>query len=82
MGFAAETNNIHEFAKKKLNQKYCDFIVANDVSNKKIGFNSNYNEIHIISKSGKTSKKYKNTKSYVANYIVEKIINNFINEIY
>tara|TARA_B100000686_G_scaffold335348_1_gene403811 strand:- start:2760 stop:3986 length:1227 start_codon:yes stop_codon:yes gene_type:complete len=82
VGFAAETNNIHEFAKKKLNQKYCDFIVANDVSNKKIGFNSNYNEIHIISKSGKTSKKYKNTKSYVANYIVEKIINNFINEIY
>ena len=48
VGFAAETNNVIEYAKKKLEQKHCDWIIANDVSDKNIGFNSKNNEISII----------------------------------
>jgi len=78
VGFAAETENISEFAKKKINKKYCDWIVANDVSNPEIGFGSDYNEVAIISKSGEVIKLEKNAKSYIANYVVKKIINYFV----
>ena len=42
IGFAAETDNIENNAEKKLNNKNCDWIIANDVSNKKIGFSSRF----------------------------------------
>ena len=77
IGFAAETNNILKFAKEKKNRKHCDWIIANDVSNSKIGFNSEYNAISIIS-NNKIEKIEKNLKSYIANKIAKKIINNFI----
>ncbi len=41
---------------KKLNNKNCDWIIANDVSNKKIGFNSDFNEVTIYYKSEKKEK--------------------------
>tara|TARA_B100001057_G_scaffold339077_1_gene339859 strand:+ start:225 stop:1424 length:1200 start_codon:yes stop_codon:yes gene_type:complete len=75
VGFAAETNNLENYAKKKLNEKNCDWIVANDISNKKIGFNSNFNEVSIFYKNNKTEKlKYK-PKSEISDELVEKIIN-------
>jgi phosphopantothenoylcysteine decarboxylase/phosphopantothenate--cysteine ligase len=77
VGFAAETNNILKFAKEKKNKKYCDWIIANDVSNSEIGFNSEYNAVSIIY-DNKVEKIEKNLKSYIANKIAKKIINNFI----
>ena len=77
VGFSAETNNILKFAKEKRNRKYCDWIIANDVSNPEIGFDSDYNAVSIIYKN-KVEKIEKNLKSYIANKIAEKIINNFI----
>ena len=75
IGFAAETNNLEEYASKKLNEKNCDWIVANDVSNKKIGFNSDFNEVSIFYKNDKPDKlKYKH-KSEISDEIVEKIFN-------
>ena len=60
---------------KKLNEKNCDWIIANDVSNKKIGFNSDFNEVSIFYKSNNTEKlKYKH-KSEISDEVVEKIIN-------
>ena len=50
IGFAAETDNVENNAEKKLNNKNCDWIVANDVSNKKIGFDSDFNEVTIYYK--------------------------------
>ena len=47
IGFAAETNEIDKNAEEKLNKKNCDWIISNDVSNKDIGFNSDYNEVTI-----------------------------------
>ena len=75
VGFAAETNNLEDYAIKKLNDKNCDWIVANDVSNKKIGFDSDFNELSIFYRDKKTDKlKYK-PKSEISDELVEKIIN-------
>ena len=75
VGFAAETNNLENYANKKLIEKNCDWIVANDVSNKKIGFDSDFNEVSIFYKNDKTDKlKYK-PKSEISDELVEKIIN-------
>ena len=77
IGFAAETNNLENYANEKLNEKNCDWIVANDVSNKKIGFNSDFNEVSIFYKNKKTDKlKYK-PKSEISDELVEKIIHHF-----
>ena len=75
VGFAAETTNLENYSNQKLNQKNCDWIVANDVSNKKIGFDSDFNEVSIFYKNNKTEKlKYK-PKSEISEELVEKIIN-------
>ena len=62
---------------KKKNRKYCDWIIANDVSNPDIGFNSEYNAVSILY-DDKVEKIGKNLKSYIADKIARKIINNFI----
>ncbi|MDC0518438.1 bifunctional phosphopantothenoylcysteine decarboxylase/phosphopantothenate--cysteine ligase CoaBC [Candidatus Pelagibacter sp.] len=75
VGFAAETNDLENYASKKLNEKNCDWIVANDVSNKKIGFDSDFNEVSIFYKNNKIDKlKYK-LKSEISDELVEKVIN-------
>ncbi len=75
VGFAAETNNLKNYANKKLNEKNCDWIVANDVSNDSIGFDSDFNEVSIFYKDKKIDKlKYK-SKSEISDELVEKIIN-------
>ena len=53
VAFAAETKNLKKYAEKKLFSKNAHFIVANDVSDPKIGFNSDDNKVMIISDSGK-----------------------------
>lgn len=49
VGFAAETQNIEVYARKKLTEKNLDMVVANDVSNPAIGFNSEDNQVTLIS---------------------------------
>jgi phosphopantothenoylcysteine decarboxylase / phosphopantothenate---cysteine ligase len=50
VGFAAETENVIEYAKAKLIKKSCDLIIANDVSTGVFG--TNKNKVHLVSKSG------------------------------
>ena len=50
VGFAAETNDVENYAKKKLAEKNLDLIIANDVSNSEIGFISDNNAVTVISK--------------------------------
>ncbi|WP_440930485.1 bifunctional phosphopantothenoylcysteine decarboxylase/phosphopantothenate--cysteine ligase CoaBC [Candidatus Pelagibacter sp.] len=74
IGFAAETNNLESYAKKKLNEKNCDWIIANDVSKSTIGFNSDFNEVSIFYKNNKSDKISYKPKSEISDEIVEKII--------
>jgi phosphopantothenoylcysteine decarboxylase/phosphopantothenate--cysteine ligase len=78
VGFSAETEKLIENSVKKLNYKYCDIIVANDVSKKETGFNVDYNKVSIIEKSGKIENIPKNKKSYIASKIAKKIIDKFL----
>ena len=80
IGFAAETENVLENALKKLNKKRCDWIVANDVSDKSIGFNSDNNEVTIIYKNQKIEKISKVSKAEIASEIVNRIINSTENK--
>ena len=48
VGFAAETENLEANAREKLRQKECDLVVANDISKKGIGFDSDHNEVLLV----------------------------------
>ncbi len=48
VGFAAETQNVEEYARQKRQQKQLDLICANDVSLADNGFNSDNNALHIL----------------------------------
>jgi phosphopantothenoylcysteine decarboxylase/phosphopantothenate--cysteine ligase len=78
VGFSAETEKLIENSIKKLNSKYCDIIIANDVSEKETGFNVDYNKVSIIEKNGKIENLTKNKKSYIASRIAKKIIDKFL----
>ena len=81
VGFAAETNDIIKFAKDKLEKKHCDWIIANDISDKSIGFNSHNNEVSIIQKGNDIEKITKRDKAEVASILVKKILKKFsVNE--
>jgi len=76
IGFAAETNDVQENAQKKLIEKNCDWIIANDVSNNSIGFDSDFNEVSIFYKD----KEFKNErltikkKSEISEEITDRVI--------
>ena len=78
VGFSAETENLIQNSKIKLKEKYCDLIVANDVSKKNSGFNSEYNKVSIIDKNGGVKTISKNKKSYIANIIAKIILNKLL----
>ena len=77
VGFSAETNDLNKNAILKLKNKNCDLIIANDVSKKDTGFNSDYNSVQIIDNSGKVQTLKKNKKSFIANKIVETVLKKF-----
>ncbi len=78
VGFSAETERILHNSKNKLKNKNADWIVANDVSKKDIGFNKDFNEVTIIRSDGKISQIKKSKKSFIASVITEKIINELL----
>lgn len=52
IGFAAETQNLLEHARAKLSKKGADWLIANDVSNPAIGFNSDKNQVYVLGAQG------------------------------
>ena len=74
IGFAAETNNLSTNAKEKLNEKNCDWVIADDVSDQTIGFGSDFNKISIFYKDKPEENFEKMSKSLVAEEIVKRII--------
>ena len=74
IGFAAETSELEKNSQKKLLEKNCDWIIANDISNTNIGFNSEYNEVSIFYKNMKKEKILKVKKSVIADEIVKRVV--------
>ena len=79
VGFAAESENLFDNARSKLEKKGCDLIVANDVSNNEIGFESDFNVVHLFYKDKNIDdeKIPKNFKSVIADELIKKITNKF-----
>lgn len=72
VGFAAETNDVETYAKNKLKAKNLDAIIANDVSDKTIGFNSEQNAVSIITHS-RIERIPKSSKQAIAESIIHHI---------
>ncbi len=73
VGFAAETNDLIENAKGKVNKKNLDFIVANDLTEEGAGFGTDTNIVKIIDKEGNISNYPQMKKDEVANVILDKV---------
>ena len=78
VGFSAETDNLVKNSIKKMQDKFCDIMIANDVSKKEVGINSELNEVIIIDKNGKIEKIKKNSKKFIASVIAKKIVETFL----
>ena len=78
IGFSAETEKLLQNSRTKLKNKNADWIIANDVSKKDIGFNKDYNAVTIIRSNGKISQIKKNKKSFIASIISEEIVKNLL----
>jgi phosphopantothenoylcysteine decarboxylase/phosphopantothenate--cysteine ligase len=74
VGFAAETNSLKKNSLKKLSEKNCDWIIANDISQNDIGFESDFNKVSIYYKNNSEENLPKMKKSSLANEIVNRII--------
>lgn len=74
VGFAAETNNVYEYAMAKLKKKNFDFIVANDVTKEGAGFNVDTNIISIIDRDGDSTSYPLMDKMKVARVILDKVL--------
>jgi phosphopantothenoylcysteine decarboxylase / phosphopantothenate---cysteine ligase len=74
VAFAAETNSVETNAREKLQRKDADLIVANDVSDSAIGFDSEENEVLIIGRDGQSSRLAKAPKFVIANRILDVVV--------
>ena len=73
VGFAAESNDHLENARKKLEGKNLDWIVVNDISNRTIGFESEKNEVTLLSRKNETFTLPLSTKREIASGILQRI---------
>jgi phosphopantothenoylcysteine decarboxylase/phosphopantothenate--cysteine ligase len=74
VAFAAETNDVVAHAREKLAKKNADVIVANDVSDASIGFDSGQNEVVVIARDGSVVTIAKASKGTVANRILDVVV--------
>src|SRR5438552_3578556 len=74
VAFAAETDSVEDNARQKLLRKNADLIVANDVADSAIGFDSDQNEVLVIGRDGFSMKIPKAAKIVVANRILDLIV--------
>ena len=80
IGFAAEDENLLLNARNKMISKNCDWMLANDISQKNSGFNVDMNKILLLRQDGKKMIINRNTKSYIASLITEKILQKFVGD--
>ena len=74
VAFAAETDALEENAREKLLKKNADLIVANDVRDPAIGFDSDQNEVLVIARDGSVTKFAKAPKIVIANRILDEVV--------
>jgi len=73
VGFAAETNDLETYARKKLEKKNLDFIVANDVSAHDAGFGTDTNRVQIFYRDGREESQPLMSKARLAGLILDRL---------
>ena len=73
VGFAAETENVEEYASKKLQTKNADMIVANNVKSEGAGFGMDTNIVTLIKRDGSKIELPLMSKTEVAERIIDEI---------
>ena len=73
VGFAAETDHVEEYARRKLFEKRCDWIVANKVGEVGAGFAANTNTVTLIGAGGESVKLGPAPKNEIAGELIDKI---------
>ncbi|MDK7758061.1 bifunctional phosphopantothenoylcysteine decarboxylase/phosphopantothenate--cysteine ligase CoaBC [Providencia rettgeri] len=76
VGFAAETQNVEEYARQKRQQKQLDLICANDVSLADNGFNSDNNALHLFDANGDIRLPHCN-KNELSHYLLDEILQRY-----
>ena len=71
VGFAAETHDLAKYASGKLEKKGCDLVVANDVSRRDIGFDTDHNEVQLFFADGRREVLPVQTKAGIGQKLVE-----------
>ena len=74
VGFAAETQNLLQYAREKIEKKNLDFIVANDVTKPGAGFNTTTNTVKIIARDGSIEEVPLMTKREIAKRIFDCVL--------
>jgi phosphopantothenoylcysteine decarboxylase / phosphopantothenate---cysteine ligase len=74
VAFAAETDMVEQNAREKLQRKGADLIVANDVADARIGFDSDQNEVLVIARDGSTTRIERTSKATIANRILDVVV--------
>ncbi|ADZ85068.1 bifunctional phosphopantothenoylcysteine decarboxylase/phosphopantothenate--cysteine ligase CoaBC [Cellulosilyticum lentocellum] len=73
VGFAAETQNVLEYAKEKITKKHLDFIVANNIAEDGAGFKGDTNIATIIESSGAVTAYEQMSKLQLGHVILDKV---------
>jgi phosphopantothenoylcysteine decarboxylase/phosphopantothenate--cysteine ligase len=74
VGFAAETGNLVEEARRKLESKNCDMVVGNLVSVTETGFESDENEVVLVLRTGETIPVERAAKTVIAHRVLDEMI--------
>ena len=74
IGFAAETENLIESARQKLESKNCDMVVANLVNQEATGFESDENEVVLVLRTGETIPLSRAPKRQIADRIFDQVL--------
>lgn len=74
VAFAAETDAVEANAREKLQRKGADLIVANNVADRSIGFDSDQNEVLVIARDGEITRMPKAEKAVIANRLLDIVV--------
>lgn len=74
VGFAAETDDVVDNARRKIEEKHLDLVVVNDVRRRDVGFESDYNQVTFVYPEGRTENTPRLPKRQIAESILDRVV--------
>ena len=73
VGFAAESENVVQAARRKIERKGCDLMVANDISRSDAGFNVDTNAVYLLTRDGEVEELPLASKRTIAAHVLDRV---------